>query len=124
MAKVARKLAATKSGTLIKRLAEKLGAQPIAKLPEAGDGAFGAARLASLRARLKPRKGLRPGRPTEKAWSIRRKIPMSAATLQKLQRLASRFSDQSRKISPMQLAAQLLEISLADPTLVTDKADR
>jgi len=67
------------------RIARKLGAKVVAKLPETGGGAFGAARLAALRARLQPQVGLRPGRPTESSWSVRRKIPMSPATYKRLQ---------------------------------------
>jgi hypothetical protein len=96
----------------VKSIAKKLGAKVISELPETGGGAFGAARLAELRARLRPQVGLRPGRPTENAWSVRRKIPMSPATYKKLQHLASKISNRERKVSPMQLAAQLLEQSL------------
>ncbi len=95
-----------------KRIAKKLGATIIGEIPETGGGAFGAARLAALRARLQPRVGLRPGRPTESSWSLRPKVPMSPATFEKLQQLAAKMSDRDRKVSPMQLAAQLLELSL------------
>ena len=96
----------------VKRIAKKLGATIVAELPETGGGAFGAARLAALRARLQPKVGLRPGRPTDSSWNLRRKIPMSAGTLRKLERLAAEISDADRKVSPMQVAAQLLEKSL------------
>ena len=39
---------------------------------------------------------------------------MSPETFEKLQRLAASTSDDKRKVSPMQLAAQLLEQSLSD----------
>lgn len=97
-----------------KRIASQLGAKVIAQIPEVGGGAFGASRVASLRARLQPQIGLRPGRPTEGSWSVRRKIPMSPATYEKLQQLASQVSNLQRKVSPMQLAAQLLEQSLQE----------
>ena len=84
----------------------------VAKLPESGGGAFCAARLAAFRARLQPQVGLRPGVPLRVPGSVRRKIPMSPATYEKLQQLATSISDPDRKVSPMQLAAQLLEQSL------------
>jgi hypothetical protein len=99
-------------GERSKRIAKKMGANIVAELPDVGGGAFGAARLAAVRSRLRPQIGLRPGRPAEKSWTVRRKVPMSAATLEKLQTLAARISDETRKVSPMQLAAQLLEQSL------------
>ena len=52
----------------IKRIAEVMGAQVVARVPNTGGGAFGAARLAAIVAtfqhRLKPSIGRRPGRPT------------------------------------------------------------
>lgn len=92
-----------------KRIAKKLGATVVARFPETGGGAFGAARLAALRARLQPRVGVRPGRPTDSSWNLRRKIPLSAGTLRKLEQIAAEVSDSDRKVSPMQVAAQLLE---------------
>jgi hypothetical protein len=53
----------------IERIAAGLGAEVVARVPHAGGGAFGAARLArivaDLQARLEPGRGLRPGRPTD-----------------------------------------------------------
>jgi hypothetical protein len=101
----------------IKQLAERLGAKVVARLPETGGGAFGAARLAKiyedLRARLVPGQGKRAGRPSEANWIRRPKVPMSAATERKLTRLAEEASSVGRRISPMQLAAQILEDALA-----------
>jgi hypothetical protein len=94
-----------------------LGASVIGRIPEAGPGAFGAMRLprliAELRERLQPGSGERPGRPTESEWDRRPKIPMSEATAAKLQKLAERASTPSRKVSPMQMAAHLLEKAVA-----------
>lgn len=97
-----------------KRIAKKLGATIVARFPETGGGAFGAARLAALRSRLQPKIGLRPGRPTDDSWNLRRKIPLSASTLRKLEQLAAQASDARRKVSPMQVAAQLLEQSVSE----------
>lgn len=99
----------------IERLAQKLGAEVVAELPEVGGGAFGAARLAAiLRHRLQPSHGKRPGRPTNLAWNRRPKVPMSAETEARLAELAKLVSGQDRKISPMQVAAELLEEAVAE----------
>jgi hypothetical protein len=99
------------------KIVEDLGAAVVARLPRTGGGAFGAARLAviveRLQARLVPGRGKRPGRPTDVNWVHHPKIPMSKATEERLNRLAQRISDRSRKVSAMQLAAQLLEDAVA-----------
>lgn len=101
-------------------LAGGLGAKVIAQLPDIGGGAFGAARLArvveQLRARLVPGQGRRAGRPTDPKWVRHPKVPMSAKTEKRLIRLAEKASTAERKISPMQLAAQILEEALAGLT--------
>ncbi len=102
----------------IDKVAESLGAEIIAELPVVGGGAFGAARLASiirsLKHRLKPSRGKRPGRPTDRRWNHRGKIPMSASTKKKLGDLAEKLSNRERKISPMQVAAEILEQALME----------
>jgi hypothetical protein len=98
----------------IKKLAKLLGAEIIGQVPDAGGGAFGAARLAYIMAiRLEPGEGDRPGRPTVSTWTKRPKVPMSEATEKKLVLLAKKASGGKRKISPMQVAAQVLEEALA-----------
>jgi hypothetical protein len=95
------------------KLANAVGATVVGKIPHTGGGAFGAARMAALlQARLKPQVGVRPGRPSDPAWTLSRKVPMSAETLQQLQDLATQLSSEKRKVSPMQVAAQLLEQTL------------
>src|SRR5437870_2768637 len=100
----------------IDTIAGRLGAKVIAQVPDAGGGAFGADRLArimeELRSRLVPGRGRRAGRPTDARWVRRPKVPMSAATERQLARLAEEASTAGRKISPMQLAAQILEDAL------------
>lgn len=100
----------------IDRLAGVLGADLVAKVPKTGGGAFGAARLgrivAGLQAELMPSRGKRPGRPTRSNWSRRPKIPMSKSTERRLIALARKASTPERKVSPMQLAARLLEEAL------------
>ena len=94
----------------IDSLAEKLGAEVVGKVPEYSPGAFGVARLAkTLRERLEPGEGKRPGRPTNPSWSRRSKVPMGPGTEEKLKVLARLLSDEDRKVSPMQAAAQILE---------------
>jgi hypothetical protein len=98
-------------------IAGRLGAKVVATVPDVGGGAFGAARLArvveQLRGRLVPGQGRRAGRPTDAKWVRHPKVPMSAATHRRLARLAEQASTPGRKISPMQLAAQILEEALA-----------
>lgn len=97
----------------IHKIARLLGANVVARTPNAGGGAFGAARLAALlSARLSPSAGRRPGRPTDATWVCHPKVPMSEQTLEGLSHLAEKLSTDQRKVSPMQVAAQLLEESL------------
>ena len=72
--------------------------------------------------RLAPSAGKRPGRPTNEEWTEQRKVPMSAGTLAALQELSARLSSERRKVSPMQLAAQLLEESVVQIAAGTSKA--
>jgi hypothetical protein len=103
--------------TNIKTIAERLGAEVIGQVPDTGGGAFGAARLAkcieSVQARLVPGQGKRAGRPSDASWVRHPKIPLSDATRRRLLRLAERASAGGRKVSPMQIAAQILEDALA-----------
>jgi hypothetical protein len=98
----------------IKKLAQLLGAEIVGRVPDTGGGAFGAARLAHiLTSRLKPSEGERSGRPSVSTWTRRPKVPMSEATERKLTQLAKKASGRKRKVSPMQIAAQVLEEALA-----------
>ena len=90
--------------------ARLLGAEIVGETPDVGGGPFGMARLARvMHQRLAPSQGERPGRPTNPAWTVRPKVPMSAATAQRLAEIAEAMSTPERKVSPMQVAAQLLE---------------
>lgn len=97
----------------INRIADKLRAKRIARVAETGGGAFGAARLArivnELRSKLAPGQGRRPGRPTRAEWVHHPKVPMSATTKRRLQALAREASTSERKVTAMQVAAQILE---------------
>jgi hypothetical protein len=101
----------------INQIAAGLGAEAAARVPHTGGGAFGAARLArivaDIQARLQPGQGLRPGRPTDASWVQHPKVPMSEATRRRLTRLAEQSSAGGRKVSPMQIAARILEEALA-----------
>ena len=96
-----------------KRLAKLLGAKIVGQVPDVGGGAFGMARLAHiLHQRLTPSQGKRPGRPTDGAWEVRPKVPMSKATLRRLRHLAEQASHGGRKVTAAQMAAHLLEEAL------------
>jgi hypothetical protein len=95
------------------KFAELFGAKLVGEVPDVGGGPFGMARLAHiLHQRLTPSQGERPGRPTNPNWVTRCKVPMSTATLAKLARMAEEMSSDQRQVSPMQVAAQLLEDAL------------
>ncbi len=98
----------------IDRLAEKLGATRVGEVPAYAPGAFGMSALArTLEERLVPGQGRRPGRPSNPAWTKRSKVPMAPATEERLVELARLLSSDARKVSPMQVAAQLLEEAAA-----------
>ena len=94
----------------VKKIATSLGATIGEPVPDTGGGAFGMSQLAAvLSARLEPIQGKRPGRPSDPSWVYYRKIPMSEETLERLEEIAESVSTDERKVSPMQVAAQLLE---------------
>lgn len=98
----------------VEALAKKLGATIEGTVPEYSAGAFGMAALANiLRERLEPSAGKRPGRPSNPAWSRRPKVPMAPETEERLKELASLLSEEDRRVSPMQVAALLLEQATA-----------
>ena len=98
----------------IESLAGKLGATFVGTVPDYSAGAFGVAQLAkTLRDRLQPSAGKRPGRPSHSGWSKRSKVPMGPQTEERLKLIARLLSDEDRKVSPMQVAAQILEEATA-----------
>jgi len=98
----------------IDALAKKLGAEVIGQVPDYTAGAFGVALLAKvLRERLEPSKGKRTGRPSNPTWVHRPKVPMAPETKERLKELATLLSDEDRQVTPMQVAAQLLEEAAA-----------
>ena len=62
-----------------------------------------------LRSRLAPGQGERPGRPSDPSWTVQRKLSMSEETLAMLEQLAEALSTSERRVSPMQVAALLVE---------------
>lgn len=98
-----------------------LGATIIGEVPDVGGGPFGMARLARLmHQRLMPGQGDRPGRPTDSTWDSRPKVPMSDATRRRLVQIAEAMSTPQRQVSPMQVAAQLLEEAVGRVPLGSD----
>jgi hypothetical protein len=62
----------------IDSLAKNLGATMAGTVPDYSAGAFGMTALAhTLRERLEPSIGKRPGRPSNPAWSKQPKVPMA-----------------------------------------------
>jgi hypothetical protein len=101
----------------IEKVANRLGAKIVGQVPDTGGGAFGAARLgqivATLQGRLVPGQGKRAGRPSDASWVRHPKVPMSETTARRLLRLAEQASAQGRKVSPMQIAAQIIEDAMS-----------
>jgi len=98
----------------IDSIAKKLGATVVGTVPDYSAGAFGVSILAkTLRDRLEPGRGKRPGRPSNRRWTKRSKVPMAIETQARLKRLAKMLSDDDRQVTPMQVAAQLLEETTA-----------
>lgn len=101
----------------IAAIAERTGGQLKDPIEGPVVGPVGAARLAAIMSeRLQPSSGKRMGRPSNPAWIRREKVPMRDETVQRLQELAESISKKGRKVSPMQVAAQLLEQSLEQVT--------
>jgi hypothetical protein len=76
-------------------------------------GPFGVAQLAAeLAARLKPGDGIRPGRPTDPAWDVRRLVGFRRSTWHELTEIARQASSVRRRVTPSQVAALLVERGL------------
>jgi len=81
----------------IDSIAKKLGAKIVGTVPEYSAGAFGAATSAkTLRDHLEPGRGKRLGRPSNRRWTKRSKVPMAVETETRLKRLAKMLSDDDR----------------------------
>jgi hypothetical protein len=109
----------------IEHLAQKLGAAVVGKVPDYSPGALGIAALAkTLQDRLEPSVGKRPGRPSNAAWNRRPKVPMAPETEERLKELSQLLSDGERKVSPMQVAALILEQATASYFLASSASKR
>ena len=62
-----------------------------------------------LRQRLEPGRGERPGRPSDPTWTVQRKLSMNGQTLEMLVLAADAVSTDEWRVSPMQIAALLIE---------------
>ncbi|MBA4067477.1 MAG: hypothetical protein C0501_27965 [Isosphaera sp.] len=82
----------------IDRIAAKLGATVVGQVPDAGGGAFGAAKVAADVARLR---------------ADPRPVRIAPGTFEKLARLAERASAAGPKVDPLDVAARLLEEAVA-----------
>ena len=96
-----------------KSVAARLGAEHAGQMPDVGGGAFGMARLAAaMKERLEPAQERRRGQQTNIRWVLLPKVPMSRETENQLILLAEQLSTPEHRVSPMQVAAQLLEETL------------
>src|SRR5689334_16642572 len=101
--------------------AQMLGAEIVGDVPDVGGGPFGMARLAHImQHRLIPSYGERPGRPTDTSWETRPKVPMSQATHRRLEEIATKMISPERRVSAMQVAAQLLEEAVKQVSVETE----
>ena len=101
----------------IEKIAAGLGAKVVGQVPDTGGGAFGAARLGPDRRRHPgpPRAGARtpPGQADRSELGAPSQGADERGNPPRLARLAEQSSTGGRKVSPMQIAAQLLEEALA-----------
>lgn len=94
-------------------LAKELGATVVGTVPDYSPGAFGMAALADiLRDRLEPSVGKRPGRPSNPAWS-KAKGANGTGDRAAPQRVRQPAKRGGRQVSPMQVAALILEQATA-----------
>ncbi len=95
------------------KIAERLGAKHLGQLPDVGGGALGMSRLAAiLKERLAPGTGTPSGKATSVRWVVRARVPMTRETEDRLIVLAEQLSTPQRRVTPTELAAQLLEETL------------
>ena len=104
------------------KIANGLGAERVGKV-RAGGGYFGAAQLvADIQARLRTPSG--GGRSTDPEWTERRLLPLGPATLRRLEHLSEVLGERGVAVTPLQVAALLLErfVEDADDAVVADLA--
>lgn len=89
-----------------RRITEALGASVVIPLGRRSLGPLGMLAIASM---LTDRLVSSGGRPTDPSWTVRRLVPFRAETWNRLTAEASRLSTPSRRLTPAQLAAILIE---------------
>jgi hypothetical protein len=93
-----------------REIAKALGASRTVTLRRAPQNPLDAMALAgALREQLKPGSGRRPGRPTNPKWEMRRQVPFSRETWARLEECAAAASTPERRVSPAQVAAEILD---------------
>ncbi|MFT5686466.1 MAG: hypothetical protein ACI8RZ_007422 [Myxococcota bacterium] len=94
------------------RIASGLGAERRGTVQATG-GYFGAAQLvAEVQARFQaPPRG---GRSTDPEWTERRLLPLAPETLHRLEQLSKVLGEQGVRVTPLQVAALLLERAVGD----------
>src|SRR5438132_1238547 len=97
------------------KIAAALGASRRIPLPRAPQDPLDALMLMqAIHDQLEAGRGLRAGRPSSPAWTLRRLVPFSAESWDTLQSYAEAFSAPGRRVSPAQVAAVILEGALRD----------
>lgn len=90
----------------VRRISEALGASVVIPL---GRRAMGPMGLLALSPMITSRLVSRGGRPTDPSWTVRRLVPFSPETWNRLTAEANRMSTPARRMTPAQLAAILIE---------------
>jgi hypothetical protein len=94
------------------KIARELGAERRGAVRAAG-GVFGAAQLAAeIQARFRAPAG--GGRSTDPSWSEKCLVSLTPETLQRLSRLSEAMNERGVTVSPLQLAALLLERAVVE----------
>jgi hypothetical protein len=92
--------------------ARALGAERLQALRAGGRGFGGAQLAAEIQARFRaPATG---GRSTDPSWSEKRLVSLAPQTLQRLSCLSEAMSERGVIVSPLQIAALLLERAVAE----------
>lgn len=94
----------------VRRISEALGASVVIPLGRRSLGPMG---IMALLPMITSRLVSRGGRPTDPSWTVRRLVPFSAETWGRLADQARRLSTPSRRLTPAQLAAILIERHLS-----------
>ena len=108
----------------MEKIAQELGAERRGEV-RAGGGWFGALQLAAeVQQRFYTPSG--GGRGTDPTWTERRLLPLAPTTLARLNQLSGTLGEQGVRVTPLQVAALLLEHALeqTDDQGVIDLANK